>query len=238
MTQPAAKALGVLLNGAAWLGKGKRPTVAVIEARCWSRTAEIEEEPETRADEKSRAVRRHQQTAVRPPEEKPKPAAKEKIAIEAPTPSILGESVFSLAADLELRRQREEAPPGRDRCHCRRAYRQPQRGRSNGARNHGDHRSRARYRVLGLEKNTSRGAMQVNVTVSGRNVRGEFCYHGDTFDMEMARQRTAFVKQAAHELAVKEETIQREVGKLWTMLGRSSGSRSRSAGAPPEEKPR
>ena len=40
------------------------------------------------------------------------------------------------------------------------------------------------YRVLNLEKCTSRGQMQVNVKVSGTNVRGEWCYHGDTFDME------------------------------------------------------
>ena len=74
------------------------------------------------------------------------------------------------------------------------------------------------YRVLGLEKCTSRGQMRVNVKVSGNNVRGEFCYHGDTLDMESARQRAAFVKQAAYELAAKEETIHREVGQLWTAL--------------------
>ena len=60
--------------------------------------------------------------------------------------------------------------------------------------------------------------MRVNVKVSGNNVRGEFCYHGDTLDMEAFRQRAAFVKQAAHELAAKEETIHREVGQLWTAL--------------------
>ena len=54
------------------------------------------------------------------------------------------------------------------------------------------------YRVLGLDKCTSRGQMRVNVKVSGRNVRGDFCYHGDTLDMEAFRQRAAFVKQAAH----------------------------------------
>lgn len=75
------------------------------------------------------------------------------------------------------------------------------------------------YRVLGLEKNTSRGVLKVNVRVSGCNLRGEFLCHGDTLDMEMARQRMAFAKQAAHELAVKEDAIQREVGKLWTVLG-------------------
>src|SRR5208337_3777777 len=59
------------------------------------------------------------------------------------------------------------------------------------------------YRVLGLEKCTSRVQMRVNVKVSGKNVRGEWCYHGDTLDMELSRQRMAFAKQAAHELAAK-----------------------------------
>ena len=61
--------------------------------------------------------------------------------------------------------------------------------------------------------------MQVNVKVSGTNVRGEWCYHGDTFDMESFPRRAAFIKQTAHELATKEETIQREVGQLWGALG-------------------
>ena len=37
--------------------------------------------------------------------------------------------------------------------------------------------------------------------------------------MELARQRALFIKQASHELGVKEETIHRELGKLWTVLG-------------------
>jgi hypothetical protein len=32
------------------------------------------------------------------------------------------------------------------------------------------------YQVLGLEKNTSRTVMRVNVRVSGRNLRGDFGY--------------------------------------------------------------
>ena len=60
--------------------------------------------------------------------------------------------------------------------------------------------------------------MRVNVKVSGHNARGEFCYHGDTLDMEAFRQRAMFVKQAAQELAAKEEAIHREVGQLWTAL--------------------
>lgn len=40
--------------------------------------------------------------------------------------------------------------------------------------------------------------------VSGQNVRGEFCYRGDTPERESARQR------AAYELGAKEEAIHRE----------------------------
>jgi hypothetical protein len=92
------------------------------------------------------------------------------------------------------------------------------------------------YRVLNLEKCTSRGKMHVNVKVSGQNVRGEYCYHGDTFDMEMSLRRAAFIKQAAHELAVKEETIHREVGQLWTVLADLQREHLRKRLTPAEEK--
>ena len=35
----------------------------------------------------------------------------------------------------------------------------------------------------------------------------------DTLDMDASRQRAAFIKQAAHELGVKEETIRRDLGQ-------------------------
>jgi len=92
------------------------------------------------------------------------------------------------------------------------------------------------YRVLGLEKCTSRVQMRVNVKVSGKNVRGEWCYHGDTLDMELARQRMAFAKQAAHELAAKEEMVHREVGQLWTSLGELQREQMKKLlDAPPDE---
>jgi len=79
--------------------------------------------------------------------------------------------------------------------------------------------------------------MRVNVKVTGENARGEFCCHGDTLDMEAFRQRAVFVKQAAHELAAKEEAIHREVGQLWTVLADMQREQIRQALAAPEEKP-
>ena len=52
------------------------------------------------------------------------------------------------------------------------------------------------------------------VLVSGSNLRGESADHVDTLDMYSARQRAAFIKQAAEELGVKEETIRHDVGRL------------------------
>jgi hypothetical protein len=78
--------------------------------------------------------------------------------------------------------------------------------------------------------------MQVNVKVSGQNVRGEYCYHGDTLDMESFLRRAAFIKQAAHELATKEETIHREVGQLWTVLTDLQREMLRKTLTPAEEK--
>ena len=104
MTQPAAKALGVLLNSAAWLGKGKRPSTAAMKP---APASQEEPKPEPMKKEEPSPP----SAAVPPPEEKPKPAAKEKIAIETPTPSTPGESVLSLAANPEIcaaRRSRAE----------------------------------------------------------------------------------------------------------------------------------
>jgi DNA primase catalytic core len=225
MTQPATKALGVLLNSAAWLGKGKRPSTAVMKPAPASPASQEERKPEP--------MKKQQPSAA---EEKPKPAAKEKIAIENPTPSLPGESVLSLAADPEPVQQQE---PIRQEETAQRpmplaAPAAPE-VEIDGAEIVVSIGPRT-YRVLNLEKCTTRGKMQVNVKVSGQNVRGEYCYHGDTLDMESFLRRAAFIKQAAHELATKEETIHREVGQLWTVLTDLQREMLRKTLAPAEEK--
>ena len=199
-TQPAAKTLGVFLNGAAWLGTGKRPTVQAI--------AEVEAVIEEQEPEPTNSEEQSPET----PEEPINPAAKEENAIVPPTEPVV-ESVLSLAAAFEVRNQEEaEARPMPMASPADPAVKieNDEITVTIGPRT---------YQVLGLEKNTSRAVMRVNVRVSGRNLRGESGYHGDTLDMELARQRASFIKQASHELGVKEETIHREVGKVWTVLG-------------------
>jgi DNA primase catalytic core len=205
ITQPAAKALGVLLTSAAWLGKGKRPSASVAPSAPIAPQEIEEDQAKPAAKEKNI-------------EEEPGEPVKKEIpapsTIRAETISLPPQpSVFSLAAIPESPQQEESAQRPMPLSAPAAPLVKIEGGEivaTIGPRT---------YRVLGLEKNTSRGVMRVNVKVTGTNLRGEFAYHGDTLDMEAFRQRAAFTKQAAHELAVKEETIHAEVGKLWTALG-------------------
>jgi hypothetical protein len=70
-----------------------------------------------------------------------------------------------------------------------------------------------KYRVRGLNKNLSHELMRVNLLAS----RGDG-FHVDTLDLYSARQRAAFVKQAAGEMALDEETVRKDVGRVLLKL--------------------
>lgn len=70
-----------------------------------------------------------------------------------------------------------------------------------------------RYRVRGLAKNLSADSLRVNLLVSC-----EDRVHVDQLDLYAARQRVAFVKQAAVELAVEEETLKHDLGQVLLQL--------------------
>ncbi|HEY6370705.1 MAG TPA: CHC2 zinc finger domain-containing protein [Candidatus Sulfotelmatobacter sp.] len=74
-------------------------------------------------------------------------------------------------------------------------------------------RGERRYRVLGMEKNTSMGALRVNVLVSR-----EEKFHVDTLDLYSARQRVAFAKQAGEGLGIKEEVVGHDLGRVLLRL--------------------
>ncbi len=159
-TQPAAKALGVLLNSAQWLGKGRPPerlTVDVMPA-----------------------------SAEEPPAEEP--AAKEKSG-----PPLVPEPVLSLAANPQ--------PPAID---------VPTEVKGEEiAITLGDRR----YRVRGLAKNLSYAILRVNLMAA----RGDG-FHVDTLDLYAARQRVAFIKQAAVEMTVKEDVVKHDLGHVLRKL--------------------
>ena len=70
-----------------------------------------------------------------------------------------------------------------------------------------------RYRVRGLGKALSAESLKLNVFVS----QGE-AFHVDTVELYSARQRAAWVKQAADELRVPEDALKRDMGSLLLKL--------------------
>jgi DNA primase len=178
---PAPKSLGVLLNNAVWLGKGKQPTVGVSEPQA------IEEKSEAAKEEIS--------------EPSTTPATKEKISetIEANTHE---ESDLPLAAESSEPIKEVPAMPS--------LLEAPLEINGDEIRiTQGDRR----YRVLGLEKNTTVGLLRVNLLVT----RGE-SLHVDTFDLYSSRHRVMYSKQAGEELGVKEEVVSRDLGRvLWKL---------------------
>jgi len=75
------------------------------------------------------------------------------------------------------------------------------------------HFGERRYRLRGLAKNLSVETLKINVLVS----LGE-TYYVDTFDLYAARSRTQYVTQAAKELAVRDEIIKLDLGRLLLKL--------------------
>jgi DNA primase catalytic core len=221
-TKPAALSLGVLLNKAAWLGKGQRPasSVAVPEIVAMPEAAAAANEEQAAKEEiieEESIMAEIEAEAAQPIEETPEPAQTEPVL---PLAAVV-------AVEESPARPMPPAVSGSGQMEPQMKVDGEEVTVTMGPRV---------YRMLGLEKNTSLGTMRVNVRVSGANARGEWLYHGDTLDMELARQRSVFIKQTAHELGVKEETIHREVGKLWTLLGDVQRDQMKKLlDAPPEE---
>jgi DNA primase catalytic core len=204
---PAAKSLGVLLNRAAWLGKGQRPATIVVESI-------IEALP---AAEKAAAKEKKIE------EELPEPIAATLPATDAPAVDAPTEDVFSLAAASM------PVAPMPPRGEGQRDMQVEVRGEDILIR-----QGEREYRVRGLQKNLSAELLRVNIRVMATNARGEMGLHVDTLDLSMARPRTAFIKQAAEELGVKEEIIRRDVGKVLFKLEELRDEQIKEALAPKE----
>jgi DNA primase len=196
---PAAKSLGILLNKAAWLGKGKQPTATVI--------APVIEPPPAIEEKIAPAAKEESPTLT---EEKPESAAEEKISeepilpltveTEQPTPTdeaarsapLPSAAAPTIEVPTEIRPEEIIITQG-DR----------------------------RYRVRGLAKNMSYELLQVNLLVhreAGESLPTGSGFHVDKLDLYSARHRTVFTKQAAEELGVKEEVIRRDLGHLLLKL--------------------
>ena len=194
---PAAKSLGVMLNRAAWLGKGQRPAQrAAAPGMVPEPIMEPALEP---LPAKAKAAAKEKIIGAEVPEPEPEPIAAI-MPVEAPTVAAPTEEVFSLAAvpvpaapqiDVAVEMRGEDA-----------------------VLKFGDRE----YRARGLKKNTSGDVLRVNLRVMGVNSHGDVALHVDTLELNASRQRMAFIKQAAEELGVKEEIIRHDVGKVLLKL--------------------
>jgi DNA primase catalytic core len=69
------------------------------------------------------------------------------------------------------------------------------------------------YRVRGLDKNTSSDQLKIQLLIK----RGEV-FHMDKLDLYSSKQRQVFINQACVELAVKDEVIKKDLGKVLLAL--------------------
>lgn len=90
-----------------------------------------------------------------------------------------------------------------------------------------------RWRVRGIEKNTSHGDLRVNVLAS----REDAGFHVDVIDLYSAKQRTAFTKATAIELGLSESTVKKELGAVLLELEAKVDEQLRAKLAPVEATP-
>ena len=88
-----------------------------------------------------------------------------------------------------------------------------------------------RYRVRGLAKNMAYDVLRVNVLASRSGAEG---FHVDTLDLYSARQRAAYLKQAAEELHLSEEVVKQDLGRLLLKLEELQEEQIRRALEPDE----
>ena len=207
---PAAKSLGVLLNRAAWLGKGQRPAqrVAVPVMVPEPIVEPLPADEETAAKEKS--------IEGQVPELESVSIAATMPTADVPTVVAPAEELFSLAAVPVPAAPQVDVPV-------------EMRG-EDVVLKYGDRE----YRARGLKKNTSGDVLRVNLRVVGVNVHGDMALHVDTLELNASRQRMAFAKQAAEELGIKEEIVRHDLGRVLMALEELRDAQLAAALAPKE----
>ena len=89
-----------------------------------------------------------------------------------------------------------------------------------------------RYRVRGLAKNLSPETLKVNVLVNkaeATSTSSGQAYHVDSFDLYAARARSHYITQAAKELAVREDVIKLDLGRVLLKLEALQAERIKAA---------
>ena len=82
-----------------------------------------------------------------------------------------------------------------------------------------------RWRVRGLAKATTPGTLRVNLLVT----LASGAFHVDTLELYSARQRAAFLKQAAEELGMEERFLKRDLGEVLLKLEEQQEKKQRES---------
>jgi DNA primase len=214
---PAEKSLGLVLRQATWMGKGEKPLQAEMLAE---RVRESKPSPVVEAAAEETAERS-------PSPSMPEPAAR---ADPAPTSS---EPPWS------PERQPAAPPPATEAIEVTASPAPPAPRAAEIAAEVSEEEvvlkfGDRRYRVRGLGKNMSYDAMRVNLLASREGAAGGG-FHVDTVDLYSARQRVAFIRQAAQELGATEEVVKGDLGKVLQKLEALQEEQIKEALAPKEK---
>ena len=205
-TKPAEKALDLVFRNATWIGKGSRSQARVPAP----------EDAEGRPEEPKAATKGKNMSGEIPGPEsisQVSSQAKENTAEpgrpETPSqPSKNQEKIFPLAAEKTIEEPQKQEParnaPVSKPAELVTAVREEEIIITADDR---------RWRIRGLKKNMTYEQLKLNLLVS---IGDKF--HVDTFDMYSARFRAAFLKQAAEELRIKEDTLKGDLGKVLLKL--------------------
>ena len=196
--QPAAKALRVVVEQASFEGRAAKSGVVVVEESAAKGKPVIALIPPLAASSSQKAIQPAETAPPRPPVVQQKASAP--ILPSPSTPIVVVE-------------QKAPAPISPPATPAPAPAMPPvvveQKGDDELVLTFGDRR----YRARGVKKNLSHEVLKVNLLVSF----GEQ-FHVDTLDLYAAKQRTAFMQQAARELRVDVETIWRDLGRVLLVL--------------------
>jgi DNA primase len=209
--QPAVKSLGVAIRKALWLGKGKEPERSEpLPVEAPPAVPEVEAPLPTRAQ------------ASAPSSLAADLAAKEKTSEAIEAPSV--EHVTVAAAPIEDEPLAVSPVPAAPSAQAAAEVKENEILLAFGSENNA-----RRYRIRGLAKNLSYELLKVNVLAS----RGD-AFHVDTIDLYAAKQRAAYVAQAAAELHVKDEIVKADLGRVLLKLEELQEQAIKKATAPKE----
>jgi DNA primase len=214
---PAAKSLGLLVRQAAWLGKGKAPERAAIQAiervsapAVASVVMDLPPEAHLQAKSSSSPIEYCGSSYVNNSSSigngVPSLAA-EPVGADAPAVVAAGAASTTITAAqmIDIDTQPVQRVPTPEPV-------------SEVAANEitlhfGEGAKARRWRVRGLAKNLAYEVLKVNVLVAQADN-----FHVDTFDLYAARARSAYLTQAAAELGAAEDVLKADLGRVLLKL--------------------